>query len=68
MECALILRGASHTLATCHVATHAEGSALYVLAFLKYQNQNKENLIKTLEKERKEQIDHLVELKEKYEN
>lgn len=67
-ECALILRGASHTLATCHVRTHAEGSAMYVLAFLKYQNQNKENLIEILEKERKEQIDHLLELKEKYEN
>lgn len=29
---------------------------------------NKENLIEILEKERKEQIDHLVELKEKYKN
>ena len=55
-ECALILRGASHTLATCHVRTHAEGSVMYVLAFLKYQNKNKENLIQILEKERKEQI------------
>ena len=67
-ERALILSGASHTLATCHVATHAEGSAMYVLAFLKYQNQNKENIIEILEKERKEQINHLVELKEKYKN
>ena len=57
-ECALILRGASHALATCHVRTHAEGSAMYVLAFLKHQNKNKENLIQILEKERKEQIDH----------
>ena len=55
-ECALILRGVSHTLATCHVRTHAEGSAMYVLAFLKYQNNNKENLIHILEKERKEQV------------
>ena len=54
-EWALILRGASHTLATCHVRTHAEGSAMYVLAFLKYQNENKEDLIQILEKERKEQ-------------
>ena len=57
-----------YTLATCHVRTHAEGSVMYVLAFLKYQNENKENLIQILQKERKEQIDHLVELKEKYEN
>lgn len=55
-ECALILRGVSHTLATCHVRTHAEGLAMYVLAFLKYQNKNKENLIQVLEKERKEQV------------
>ena len=64
----MILRGASHTLATCHVRTHAEDSAMYVLVFLKYQDMNKENLIEILEKERKEQIDHLVELKEKYKN
>ena len=55
-ECALILRGVSHTLATFHVRTHVEGSAMYVLAFLKYQNKNKENLIHILEKERKEQV------------
>lgn len=55
-ECALILRGESHTLATCHVRTHAEGSAMYVLASLIYQNKNKGNLIQILEKERKEQV------------
>ena len=34
-ECALILRGVSHTLATLHVRTHVEGSAMYVLSFFK---------------------------------
>lgn len=55
-ECALILKGISHTLATCHVRTHAEGSVMYVLASLKYQNENKESLIQILKKERKEQV------------
>ena len=32
-ECTLMLWGASHTLATCHVRTHAESSAMYVLTF-----------------------------------
>ena len=31
-----ILRAASHTLATCHVRTHAEGSAMYTVSALQH--------------------------------
>lgn len=60
-----ILRATSHTLATCRVKTHAEGSAMYVISSLKYLNKdlNQKELVKLLEEERKWQINNLVELK-----
>lgn len=50
-----ILIATSHTLATCHVKTHAEGSAMYVISGLKYLNKdlNQKELVKQLEEERK---------------
>lgn len=60
-----ILRATSHTLATCHVKTHAEGSAMYVISALKYLYKylDQKDLIKLLEEERKWQKNNLVELK-----
>lgn len=50
-----ILRATSHTLATCHVKTHAEGSAMYVISALKYLNKDldQRELVEKLESERK---------------
>lgn len=64
-----ILRATSHTLATCHVKTHAEGSAMYVISTLKYLNKdlNQKDLIKLLEEERKWQINNLIVLKKESE-
>lgn len=57
-----MLRACSHTLATCHVATHAEGSAMYVLSAMQYAYQGNEDLITMLEDERAWQIEHLKEM------
>lgn len=54
-----MLRACSHTLATCHVATHAEGSAMYVLSAMQYAYKGNEDLITMLEDERAWQIKHL---------
>lgn len=58
----MIARACSHTLATCHVPTHAEGSAIYVCAAIYYLNQKKENVLSLVEEERKWQIKHLIDL------
>lgn len=63
--CCQIARAASHCLATCHVPTHAEGTAMYVISAIKYLNQNKQNVTEIMEDERKWQIEHLIELKAK---
>ena len=60
--CCQIVRAASHCLATCHVSTHAEGTAMYVISAIKYLNQDRENVIELMEEERKWQIGHLKEL------
>lgn len=58
-----ILRACSHTLATCHVATHSEGAAMYVISAIKLYYKDKENVLELMEKEREWQIHHLLELK-----
>ncbi len=58
----MIARACSHTLATCHVPIHAEGAAIYVCAAIYYLNQDKENVMELMEKERKWQIKHLTDL------
>lgn len=60
-----IVRATSHCLATCHVPTHAEGTAMYVISAIQYQNKDKENVTELMEQERKWQINHLLELKDK---
>lgn len=60
-----ILRACSHTLATCHVKTHSEGAAIYVISAIKIFYKDKENVIQLMEDEREWQINHLIELKEK---
>lgn len=61
--CCQIVRATSHCLATCHVPTHAEGTAMYVISAIKYLNKDNENVIELMEDERKWQIKHLKELR-----
>jgi hypothetical protein len=56
---AQIIRATSHALATCHVPRHAEGSAMYVISYLKLKNIQRPDVIEIMEKERVWQIDHL---------
>lgn len=58
-----IARACSHALATCHVKTHSEGSAMYVISALYYLNKDKQNVDEILEEERNWQIKHLIDLK-----
>ncbi len=61
-----ILRACSHTLATCHVPSHAEGAGMYVISAIKIFYQKEENVTLLMEKERKWQISQLIKLKENY--
>ncbi len=61
--CCQIVRATSHCLATCHVPTHAEGTAMYVISAIQYFNKDKKNVIELMENERKWQINHLLELR-----
>ena len=61
--CCQIVRATSHCLATCHVPTHAEGTAMYVISAIKYINKDKKNVIEIMENEGKWQIEHLLMLK-----
>ncbi|MBU0996590.1 MAG: hypothetical protein KKE16_00930 [Firmicutes bacterium] len=54
-----IVRATSHCLATCHVPTHAEGTAMYVVSAIKLINEKKENVIQLMEDERRWQLEHL---------
>lgn len=58
-----ILRACSHTLATCHVPTHSEGTGMYVISAIKIFYKDKGNVIELMEKEREWQINHLLDLK-----
>lgn len=60
-----ILRACSHTLATCHVPTHAEGAGMYVISAIQYYYKGKENVTELIEEERKWQINHLLDLNKK---
>lgn len=57
-----IVRAASHCLATCHVPTHSEGTAMYVVSAIKLLNKGRADVIKLMEDERIWQINHLKEL------
>lgn len=57
-----IVRATSHCLATCHVPTHSEGPAMYVVSAIKLINQGKDDVIKLMEDERIWQINHLKKL------
>ncbi len=57
-----IVRAASHCLATCHVPTHSEGTAMYVVSAIKLMNLGKNNVLELMEDERIWQINHLKEL------
>lgn len=57
-----IVRATSHCLATCHVPTHSEGTAMYVVSAIKLINENKEDVITLMKDERIWQINHLKDL------
>ncbi|MFA5528045.1 MAG: putative immunity protein [Peptostreptococcales bacterium] len=57
-----IVRATSHCLATCHVPTHSEGTAMYVISAIKLLNKGKGDVVVLMENERVWQINHLKEL------
>lgn len=57
-----IVRATSHCLATCHVPTHSEGTAMYVVSAIKLINQGENDLINIMQNERIWQINHLKKL------
>jgi sugar diacid utilization regulator len=59
---AQIVRAASHCLATCHVPTHSEGTAMYVVSAIKHIYEDSDIVISLMEHERSWQINHLKEL------
>ena len=61
--CCQIVRAASHCLATCHVPTHSEKTAMYVISAIKYLNKDKEDVVEIMENERMWQIKRLTELR-----
>ena len=60
--CCQILRAANHCLAVCHVPSHAEGTAMYVVSAIQHLNQGKDNVIELMERERQWQVQRLEEL------
>ena len=63
--CCQIVRATSHCLATCHVPTHAEGTAMYVISAIQYQYEDPQERIRKMESERAWQIQHLQQLRKK---
>lgn len=59
---AQIVRATSHCLATCHVPTHAERTAMYVISAIKLINGEGESTIERMENERAWQIARLKTL------
>lgn len=57
-----IVRAASHCLATCHVPTHSEGTAMYVVSAIQLINAKSINVIQMMEAERTWQIHQLKKL------
>lgn len=57
-----IVRATSHCLATCHVPTHSEGTAMYVVSAIRLLNESREDVIDLMEDERRWQINHLKKL------
>lgn len=62
-----IVRAASHCLATCHVPTHSEGTAMYAISAIQHLNREKSkaDTIARMESERQWQMKRLLELREK---
>ena len=60
-----IVRATSHCLATCHVPTHSEGTAMYVVSAINLINENNEDVITLMKDERIWQINHLKDLMSK---
>lgn len=54
-----ILRATSHTLATCHVRTHAEGSAMYTVSALQHSLKDDPQKIDKMTELREWQINQL---------
>lgn len=59
---AQIVRATAHSLATCHVPTHAEGCQMYIISALRLIHSEKPDVIQLMQSERQWQIDHLHQL------
>jgi len=57
-----IARACSHALATCHVKTHSEGPAMYVVSALYILYNDNKDVLSIMDNEREWQIKHLEEL------
>lgn len=57
-----IVRATSHCLATCHVPTHSEGTAMYVVSALRHIYKSREDVVTLMKDERIWQINHLKKL------
>ncbi len=57
-----IVRATSHCLATCHVPTHSEGTAMYVVSAIKLLYKSKTDVVALMENERIWHINRLKEL------
>ena len=47
--CCQIVRAASHCLAICHVPTHAEGTAMYVISAIHHLNKGQETVTELMQ-------------------
>lgn len=57
-----LVRATHHCLATCHVPTHSEGTAMYIVSFIQQDNQGKENVLELMSRERQWQLGRLRQL------
>jgi hypothetical protein len=59
---AKIVRATAHCIATCHVPTHSEGTAMYIISFIQNMNKTNDHVIDLMSRERKWQRDRLIQM------
>jgi hypothetical protein len=57
-----LVRATHHCLATCHVPTHSEGTAMYIISFIQQANQGNEKVPDLMSQERQWQLERLQQL------
>jgi hypothetical protein len=59
---AKIVRATAHCIATCHVPTHSEGTAMYIVSFIQQFNKDSDRVFDLMSQERQWQYDRLVRM------